>query len=359
MSNDSTPRRGIAFDDSVDPIEDISSAPASSKQPSRARRKFGKGALAAALASTVAAGALFAVALTARDGSEPALESVDASKAVPVEAQQATQLGFANRAADVSRNMVRDGVSSVATDEKAKDRASELTLSADEALEAQAGHSAEERIRLMEEDLKKADQQAAQLKKEAEEAARKLEEARKAAEAAKQQAAGQTEAAGQSQAAAPEAKASTSTLSETDVANLSSSGVSMPIKENYRVGANFGRTGVWSRYHTGQDFPAPTGTPVYAVASGVTLSPTNGSWAGNNVIIQHDSGAVLYAHLSRTAVSPGQTVKPGQVVGYVGNTGNSFGSHLHFEYYPNGTTPGKIYSAADPMAFLKRIGAAG
>lgn len=351
-ATDSTPRRGIAIDESVDPIEVITTAPASSR-PARARRKLGKGAVAAVLASTLAAGALFTIALTSRTSETPALESVNADAAVPVAAQEAAQMGFANRAADVSRNMVRDGVTDAVAEETAKERAADIDDSANAALETQSTETAEERIKLMDEDLKKVEAQAAQLKKEAEEAARKLEEARKAAEAAKKAAAAAKKSGGAAPAAAE------TELSDEDVKNLSTSGASMPIKSNYRVGAYFGKTGSWSRYHTGQDFPAPSGTPVYAVASGVALSPTAGGWAGTNVVIQHDSGAVLYAHLSRSVVSPGQSVAPGQLVGYVGNTGRSFGAHLHFEYYPNGTTPGDVYSATDPMSFLQRIGATG
>ena len=87
------------------------------------------------------------------------------------------------------------------------------------------------------------------------------------------------------------------------------------------------------------------------------LSPTAGGWAGINVVIQHSNGgSTLYAHMSRKVVSSGQTVKPGQLIGYVGNTGRSFGAHLHFEYYKPGVTPGDVYSASNPMAFLRSLG---
>ena len=131
----------------------------------------------------------------------------------------------------------------------------------------------------------------------------------------------------------------------------------MPLKSNYRVGAGFGATGSWSRHHTGQDFPAPSGTPIYAVASGIVLSPTAGGWAGTNVVIQHSNGgATLYAHMSQRVASTGQAVTAGQLIGYVGNTGRSFGAHLHMEYYSPGVTPGQVYEASDPLAFMRSVG---
>ncbi|NHB85610.1 M23 family metallopeptidase [Tessaracoccus sp. HDW20] len=85
--------------------------------------------------------------------------------------------------------------------------------------------------------------------------------------------------------------------------------------------------------------PGPIGTPIYAVASGVILSPTAGGWAGTNVVIRHaNGGSTLYAHMSRKVVSTGQTVKAGQLIGYVGVSGRSFGAHLHMEYYKAGVT---------------------
>nr|WP_242681439.1 M23 family metallopeptidase [Tessaracoccus sp. SD287] len=125
------------------------------------------------------------------------------------------------------------------------------------------------------------------------------------------------------------------------------------------MSAYFGKTGLWSRYHTGQDFAAPTGTPVYAASSGIVGQSRAGGWAGVHLVVNHaNGGSTLYAHLSGKAVSPGQPVKAGQLIGYVGNTGNSYGAHLHFEYYPAGALPGDVYSASDPMAWLRSIGVA-
>lgn len=327
-----SPRRGIAIDDGVDPIEEITPSPSKAK---RSRGRFSKGVAAAALASTLAVGTLFAYAFTAREEHSPAMESVDAGAAVPEAAQEAAAEGFADRSDDISRDALRQGLSEVAAGSNARERATVMDEAADEALSSEAGHTAEERLQLMEADLELVEQQASKLKEEAEEAERRFEAASRMAAAG-----GMAEAG----------------LSADDVSNLTASGGSMPIKENVRVGAGFGQTGSWSRYHTGQDFPAPTGTPVYAVASGVVLSPTDGGWAGTNIVVQHEPGATLYAHLSGSLVSPGETVSPGQLIGYVGNTGRSFGSHLHFEFYKNGTTPGDVYAASDPMPFLRSLG---
>ena len=125
----------------------------------------------------------------------------------------------------------------------------------------------------------------------------------------------------------------------------------------YRISAAFGATGSWARYHTGQDFSAATGTPVYAVVSGTVVSGNVGSWAGNYVAIRAaDGSATLYAHLDSTDVQVGDQVSAGQKIGEVGSTGRSFGSHLHFEYYPSGVTPGDVYSATNPMSYLSSLG---
>ena len=135
-------------------------------------------------------------------------------------------------------------------------------------------------------------------------------------------------------------------------------GAAAPLaKGSYRIGAAFGATGSWSRYHTGQDFAASSGTPVYAATSGTVISGNVGSWAGNYVVIRAaDGSSTLYAHMSNTDVKVGQQVTAGQKIGNVGSTGRSFGAHLHFEYYPSGVTPGNVYSAANPMSYLRSIG---
>jgi murein DD-endopeptidase MepM/ murein hydrolase activator NlpD len=91
--------------------------------------------------------------------------------------------------------------------------------------------------------------------------------------------------------------------------------------------------------HTGIDISAPTGTEIIAARGGVviwTKSELGGPF-GNNTLVDHGNGlATFYAHQSGFAVSPGERVKKGEVIGYVGSTGYSSGSHLHFEVHING-----------------------
>lgn len=95
----------------------------------------------------------------------------------------------------------------------------------------------------------------------------------------------------------------------------------------------------YKRMHRGLDFKASHGTPIQAVTDGrVTFAGRNGGH-GNYVKLAHDGGlATGYSHMSRIAVSNGQTVKQGQVIGYAGSTGLSTGPHLHYEVYRNGQT---------------------
>lgn len=89
--------------------------------------------------------------------------------------------------------------------------------------------------------------------------------------------------------------------------------------------------------HKGLDIGVPYGTPIYASESGQVLSAEyHWSW-GNNVLIWHNGTySTRYAHCSSLAVSAGDYVQKGQIIGYVGSTGQSSGPHLHFEVYQNG-----------------------
>jgi murein DD-endopeptidase MepM/ murein hydrolase activator NlpD len=100
------------------------------------------------------------------------------------------------------------------------------------------------------------------------------------------------------------------------------------------------------KLHEGIDIWAPAGTPIHAAASGTVIwsGPRNGY--GNAVIIDHGSGVgTVYAHQSAVAVSPGQSVGRGEVIGYVGQTGLAAGPHLHFEVRVGGRT-------YDPLAYV-------
>jgi murein DD-endopeptidase MepM/ murein hydrolase activator NlpD len=92
------------------------------------------------------------------------------------------------------------------------------------------------------------------------------------------------------------------------------------------------------KFHAGMDFAAPIGTEVYATGDGVVQrADAQASGYGNHIRIDHGYGYMtLYGHLSRTKVRPGQKVKRGEVIGYVGNTGKSTGPHLHYEVMKNG-----------------------
>ena len=331
MNDDTSVRNARRAAELFDDVVEIDAHPARRSTP--ARFAVSRRVLALGVAGALSVSALFAFAFASRGNVDAAGESLDA--AVPAAAASAAAAGFADRSQEVSRSAVRSNLTEAVADENAKQREAALGASVESATEAEWMTSSTERQRLMEEDLALVAAQSAKLKKEAEEAAQRLEEAKRAAAAA----------------------AGTSNLTSDDVANLTTKGGSMPVKSNYRIGAGFGATGSWSRYHTGQDFPAPVGTPIYAAAAGVVLSPTAGGWAGINVVIQHSNGgSTLYAHMSRKVVSTGQTVRPGQLIGYVGTTGRSFGAHLHFEYYKPGVTPGDVYSASNPMTFLRSLG---
>ena len=118
--------------------------------------------------------------------------------------------------------------------------------------------------------------------------------------------------------------------------NTSALDFSLPVS-NYVVTSRYG----WRRsgYHTGCDYAVPLGTPIHAAEDGVV---TCAEWKGNYgylVKIQHTGGfETYYAHCSRFACSVGDTVKKGDVIAYVGSTGNSTGPHCHLEIRYEGST---------------------
>ncbi len=110
----------------------------------------------------------------------------------------------------------------------------------------------------------------------------------------------------------------------------------------------------WSKgYHTGVDFPVPTGTSVRSVAAGHVVSAGWGGSYGYQVVVRHSDGRYSqYGHLSAISVRAGQSVAAGQRIGRSGSTGNATGPHLHFEVR---TGPG-FGSDIDPVAYLRAGG---
>lgn len=106
-----------------------------------------------------------------------------------------------------------------------------------------------------------------------------------------------------------------------------------PLSHKYKIATPYGRRGNWAAgYHTGADFPAPTGAPVYAVYNGTISIGGWGSAYGKHVRLKvAGKGQYGYCHLSRITVKSGQEVKAGDRIGYVGSTGRATGPHLHLE----------------------------
>lgn len=115
---------------------------------------------------------------------------------------------------------------------------------------------------------------------------------------------------------------------------------------NYRITSNYGYR--HRRMHRGVDLGYPEGTPVAAAWDGIvriSKGTANTGGYGNLVVIRHDNGLeTYYGHLSRRLVNPGQMVKAGDIIGLGGNTGRSYGSHLHFEvrYLGNDINPCRL-----------------
>ncbi|MEQ9165249.1 MAG: M23 family metallopeptidase, partial [Fulvivirga sp.] len=123
-------------------------------------------------------------------------------------------------------------------------------------------------------------------------------------------------------------------------------------KELTRLHTTFGRRfhpilKTWSE-HEGLDFTAPTGTPVYATGDGIITASYRSSTYGNVLFVNHGYGyQTRYAHLTNYIVERGESVKRGQVIGYVGSTGRSEAPHLHYEVLFN-------YKPINPINFFQR-----
>lgn len=130
-----------------------------------------------------------------------------------------------------------------------------------------------------------------------------------------------------------------------------------PLDSYSSITTQFGEADPWGIPHRGTDFAAPNGTPIYAIADGIISAAGPVNSYGNCVQVSHGTASdgnrydSLYAHMSRIAVNQGQTVQKGEVIGYVGNTGNVYGAnggyHLHLELRVNG-------SRVNPLAYVPR-----
>ena len=140
---------------------------------------------------------------------------------------------------------------------------------------------------------------------------------------------------------------------------LSFSGFACPLKSYSRISSEYGWrknpvSGV-NKLHAGIDFAAAGGTPIYAAASGyVQVAGWSTGGYGNYVIIYHgkmsdgNTYSTLYAHMRSVATSAGKYVKQGELIGYVGTTGNSTGNHLHLEVWKGGSKA----NAVNPRSYI-------
>ena len=106
----------------------------------------------------------------------------------------------------------------------------------------------------------------------------------------------------------------------------------------------------FGKLHAGIDLAAPEGTPYMAVHAGTVTQAGYGGGYGYMITIKHADGTeMIYAHSRKLMVKAGDTVKAGDVIGLVGNTGYSYGTHLHLEVHVNG-------APTDPIVFLREHG---
>jgi murein DD-endopeptidase MepM/ murein hydrolase activator NlpD len=107
-----------------------------------------------------------------------------------------------------------------------------------------------------------------------------------------------------------------------------------------RISSNYGTrsdpiTGK-PQFHTGIDISAPRGTPIFATADGIVAFSRPVANMGNIVVIEHGFGySTIYAHIKQSNVKPGQRVKQGDVIAFVGSSGRTTGPHLHYEVWKN------------------------
>ncbi len=99
------------------------------------------------------------------------------------------------------------------------------------------------------------------------------------------------------------------------------------------------------KMHKGLDFTAPRGTPIYATGNGtIEIAGETGDGYGKHVVINHGYGyETLYGHMYKVKVKPGEKVKRGEVIGWVGSSGKSTGPHCHYEVHVNGQEVDPVY----------------
>jgi murein DD-endopeptidase MepM/ murein hydrolase activator NlpD len=99
------------------------------------------------------------------------------------------------------------------------------------------------------------------------------------------------------------------------------------------------------KFHAGLDFAAPQGTPIYATANGAVKTAGNlGNGYGNHVVLNHGYGyETVYGHMYKVKVKPGERIKRGEIIGWVGSTGKSTGPHCHYEVHKNGRHLDPVY----------------
>jgi murein DD-endopeptidase MepM/ murein hydrolase activator NlpD len=115
----------------------------------------------------------------------------------------------------------------------------------------------------------------------------------------------------------------------------------------YHLTSRFGEcSGLWSHCHTGLDFAAPSGAPIHAIANGtITEVGSAGAYGNRTVQTLEDGTELWYCHQTSFAVTTGQKVVAGQVIGAVGSTGNTTGPHVHVEVRPGAGDPVDPYAA--------------
>lgn len=109
----------------------------------------------------------------------------------------------------------------------------------------------------------------------------------------------------------------------------------------YHLTARFGQSsGLWSHLHTGLDFAAPSGNPIYAIANGViTDAGYDGAYGNKTVETLPDGTEIWYCHQSTISVNVGEPVTQSEQIGTLGSTGNTTGPHVHIEVRPGGGDP--------------------